>query len=398
MDDEDAVQLVGISLDVHGTDAARLGGRRRERDGLHELAGRIVENHTARQAVDARRLKAPGATGRQPGEANEGIGDQRATVKRTRHGADLAAAVGHHHRVFGQHPGQRIHVEIAHRLAEGAEQPLALLLIDFAAGVVGLDMDARATGKLAAGGRAARKAPPDLVEVQVEHFVQQEGCALQRRQPLQRKHERHRNVLRELGLCLRVGRPAGLLVHQWLGQPDADILLASRDGRAQLVQAQIGHQAREIGVRMLDGAFVDFGPAQPGLLHDVLGLGARAEHAVSKRAQAARVFTIVAQGAFGEGRHDVRASSVKPVGPTSRRSAAEFAHAARDVIVTQKKRTVREGGEDEVKRACIAAHGAILPGAALGVLRGNTGGRSAAGPRLQQCHRHPQRRAVSSSR
>ena len=139
--------------------------------------------------------------------------------------------------------------------------------------------------------------------------MQQEGRALQRRQALQREHEGHGHVLRELGLHLRAGRPAGLLVQQRFGQPDADILLAFRGGRAQFVQAQVCHQAREVGASMLDGAFVHVGPAQPGLLHDVLGLGARAEHAVGQRAQTARMFTVVAQGAFGKSRHDLLGSS-----------------------------------------------------------------------------------------
>jgi hypothetical protein len=156
-------------------------------------------------------------------------------------------------------------------LAEGAEQALAFFLRHFAACVIGLYMVARAAGQLAASGRAALQAPPDFVEIQVEHLVQQESCSLQRREPLQREHEGHGHVLRELGLRLRAGRPAGLLVQQRFGQPDADIPLAFRGGRAQFIQAQVGHQAREVGAGMLDGALVHLGPTQPGLLHDVLG-------------------------------------------------------------------------------------------------------------------------------
>ena len=55
---------------------------------------------------------------------------------------------------------------------------------------------------------------------------------------------------------------------------------------------------------MLNGIFVHRGPAQPDLLHDVLGLGARTEHAVAQRTQTARIFTVVAQGALGKSRHD----------------------------------------------------------------------------------------------
>jgi hypothetical protein len=40
---------------------------------------------------------------------------------------------------------------------------------------------------LAAGRRVALQSPPDFVEVDVEHFVQQERGTLQRRQPLERE-------------------------------------------------------------------------------------------------------------------------------------------------------------------------------------------------------------------
>ena len=299
----------------------RLGGRGRQREGLYQLAGRVVEDQAARQAVDARRLQAPGAAGRQAGEADEYLGDQCAASYRTRCRFHLAAAVGQHHRVLGQDAGQGIHVEIAYRVVEGAEQALAFLIRHFATRVVGLDVVPRAAGQLTAGSRAALEAAPDLVEVQVEHIVQQEGRAFQRRQPLQREHEGDGNVLGELGLRLRVGRPAGVLVQQRFGQPDADIVLALRGGRAELVQAQIGHQPREVGAGMLDGALVHLGPAQPGLLHDVLGLGARAEHAVGERAQTARVFTVVAQSAFVECRHDAGSFQVQSGSDTSRRNS-----------------------------------------------------------------------------
>src|SRR5262245_48985117 len=53
------LQLVGIALDVDRADAARLGGRGRQRDGLDQPAGRAVEDQAARQAVDAGGLQPP---------------------------------------------------------------------------------------------------------------------------------------------------------------------------------------------------------------------------------------------------------------------------------------------------------------------------------------------------
>src|SRR5574343_298252 len=67
----------------------------------------------------------------------------RAAAQGPGHGADLAAAIGQQHGVLAEHPGQGLHIEVAHRLAEGLEQPLRLLLLHLAAGVVGLHMLAR---------------------------------------------------------------------------------------------------------------------------------------------------------------------------------------------------------------------------------------------------------------
>src|SRR4051812_43897413 len=77
-----ALQLVRIALDIKRADAILLGGRGRQCHCLHELAGRVVEHQAARQAVDARRLEAPGAAARQPREADERLGHERAAVQR----------------------------------------------------------------------------------------------------------------------------------------------------------------------------------------------------------------------------------------------------------------------------------------------------------------------------
>ena len=52
---------------------------------------------------------------------------------------------------------------------------------------------------------------------------------------------------------------------------------------------------------MLDGGFVHVGPAQPSLLDDIFGFGARARHAIGQRAQSTSVVPVVAVGA-GSGR------------------------------------------------------------------------------------------------
>jgi len=91
---------------------------------------------------------------------------------------------------------------------------------------------------------------------------------------------------------------AHLVAHQRLGQTHADIVLAPMRGRAQAVEAEVGGRAGQEGGRACDGGFVHLGPAQPGFLHDVLGVGARAEHAIGERPQVTGVIAVVTPGTF----------------------------------------------------------------------------------------------------
>jgi hypothetical protein len=75
-----------------------------------------------------------------------------------------------------------------------------------------------------------------------------------------------------------------------LGQPDADVVLALHLGRAQAVDRDARRDGDEPGLGVVDAAAVGLVPAQPGVLHDLLGLGRGAEHpvgdALQSRAQA----------------------------------------------------------------------------------------------------------------
>ncbi len=88
----------------------------------------------------------------------------------------------------------------------------------------------------------------------------------------------------------RAGRRVGLQGdRQWLGQPGADVVHALALGRAQPVQAKPGGGGDQPGFGVADGRRVGAGPAQPGILDDVFGVGAAAEQAVGQGHQARAV-------------------------------------------------------------------------------------------------------------
>ena len=127
--------------------------------------------------------------------------------------------------------------------------------------------------RLASWRQAAASRPigsGDLVEGRAENVVQQEGGALQRRQALQRHHQRQGDV---------VGLVLGGFNHG-LGQPRADIGLAPPTRRLQLIERDARDDAPEIGFRRRDRPAIDLEPAQEGVLHSVLRVRDRAQHAV----------------------------------------------------------------------------------------------------------------------
>src|SRR6516162_9811510 len=71
-------------------------------------------------------------------------------------------------------------------------------------------------------------------------------------------------------------------VDHWLGQPLTDIGFAARLCRLHSVEAEPRHYRAEIAARFIDRCMVGRVPAQIGVLHYVLGLGTRAEHAIGK--------------------------------------------------------------------------------------------------------------------
>ena len=131
-------------------------------------------------------------------------------------------------------------------------------------------MRPRATGELAARRGLAADRLGDLLEADAEHVVQQKGGALERRQALERDHQRQRDVV-DLVLS---GFDHGFR------QPGSDIGLAPAPRRLQLVEAEAGDDATQIGFRLLHRIAIGVEPAQERVLHRVLRIRDRSQHAI----------------------------------------------------------------------------------------------------------------------
>ena len=145
----------------------------------------------------------------------------------------------------------------------------------------------RAVGDLPHGGRRLADRLRDLVVRHVEHLAQHEHRPLGRVERLQHGEHRDRDALGELDVVGHVG--AG---EQRLGQPLADVVLAPPRQRAQPVERLPGDDPDEVGPRVAHlgpTVVAQVRPPQPGLLHDVLGVGRGAEHLVRDREEQAAV-------------------------------------------------------------------------------------------------------------
>jgi len=106
----------------------------------------------------------------------------------------LAAAVGVEHGILGEQMRQRRGIAARGGGAEGLRHPLALGGSDGEARPGLAHMLARPRRQLPTGGLAAAQCPGDLGKSHLEDVVQQEGGALERRQALQRQHQRVRPI------------------------------------------------------------------------------------------------------------------------------------------------------------------------------------------------------------
>ena len=130
---------------------------------------------------------------------------------------------------------------------------------------------------------ALTKQRGDFGVAAVEHVVQQERRPFFGREPLEQHEERDRQVGGQLGVP--IGR------RRWraderLGQPGPDVGLALHLERAQAVDREARRGRHQPGLGVAHGRLVGLVPADVGLLHDVFGLGSRAEHAVGEAEEA----------------------------------------------------------------------------------------------------------------
>jgi len=125
--------------------------------------------------------------------------------------------------------------------------------------------------KLATRGRLPPDRGRDLLEVEAEHVMQQEGGALQRRQTFQRHQQRQSDVVVQLILSR---------FHDRLRQPRADIGLAPAPDRLELVQAQARDHPAQKCSRFAHRVSIDVEPAQEGVLDHVLRVRDRAQHPI----------------------------------------------------------------------------------------------------------------------
>ena len=98
--------------------------------------------------------------------------------------------------------------------------------------------------------------------------MQQECRPLERRKAFQRQHQRQGDVF------------LFLLFDDGIGKPGTDIGLALAPRRLELIEAEPRDGAAQERLGLTHLAAVGPHPADEGLLHDVLGVGHRAEHAV----------------------------------------------------------------------------------------------------------------------
>ena len=121
----------------------------------------------------------------------------------------------------------------------------------------------------------------DFVVVEAEHLAQHEHRPLVGGERLEQHEHRHRHRLGEH----HIGRRVALVEQQRLGQPRADVVLATAGAGPQRVERLTGHQLRQIRLGVPHRREVHLGPPQIAVLQHVVGFGCRAEDFVDDREQ-----------------------------------------------------------------------------------------------------------------
>jgi len=134
---------------------------------------------------------------------------------------------------------------------------------------------ARAPGDLSHRGRRFADGLGDLRIGHIEDLAKHEHGPLDGCERLEHGQHRDRDALREFEVLGHTGTG-----QQRLREPLPHVVLAAAREGAQPVEALAGDGPQEIRPRLTHLGAVDAGPAQPGLLQHVLGIGRAAEHLV----------------------------------------------------------------------------------------------------------------------
>ena len=168
----------------------------------------------------------------------------------------------------------------------------------------GLHMGARAVHQLTAGGLAAAQRLGHFGVVGIEDLAQQKGCALLGRQLLQHEQQRRGDIMGLLQQLLGRGSGLGPGLDQRLGQPETRIVLALHAQAPQPVYGQPRGRGHQPGLGLGNRGALAVLPAQPDILHQILGLGALAQHAIGQPEQARAMALEILQSRIG-GRRSV---------------------------------------------------------------------------------------------
>src|SRR5690242_1035160 len=178
------LQLVGIS---DGVDDFYPVGNDLERDGMN-IADR-QSCYTPWQPVDN--------GGAQIGErllplahgADKKCQNSVAPDDRVERGSSLATSIGVEHRILGKNIRKGTDITGPVGLHERMENFVAFAGLNLKSWSCSPDVNAPSRCELAAAYFITSKKPGNLIEADVENVMQQEGCALERRQPFQRQHQ-----------------------------------------------------------------------------------------------------------------------------------------------------------------------------------------------------------------
>src|SRR5262249_12318337 len=191
----------------------------------------------------------------------------------------LAATVGMHAHIGGQHCAQCRHVAAARCRVEGVGELDPSLLFEFEPRPCIAHMVACPRGELTTGGRIALDGGSYLVKPQSKHIMQQEGSAFERREPLHCEQQRECDVF------------PFFLLHDRIGKPGADISFTLELCRFQLIETKpCDHPAKE-RLGLADLFAINPHPPDEGLLLHDLGDRYRAQHAIgdTQEARAQRI-------------------------------------------------------------------------------------------------------------